>query len=263
MRREQFTRTRTNQPSGFIRKDRSSQIRRIHTVRHDYIYYPNDWVTSTGESYQQGYYDENGVRYSNVAVKDQSMIFTCEYCKTQINAVWKEGEALTCPNCGAPLTIDVVDEPDESYSSEPSMNTQQMPSSSVGRRRGLRPLLLGFLIAFIAMISGLFGGLRQVRQTNDGYTSYNSDSIYVEEIGRTCYLDGEDYYDDQTQCWFYYNDAVGGWQYWYEGISSNYGDYGWMEYDEAERTWYIEAEQGEWIVLPQKLWKDYLWHIEE
>jgi hypothetical protein len=93
--------------------------------------------------------------------------------------------------------------------------------------------------------------------------SDQEDSIYVEAIGRTCYLDGENYYDPETDCWFYFNEEAGVWQYWYEGISSNYGDYGWMEYDEIEDQWYIEQSYGNWVELPDHYLDeyDYLWHM--
>ena len=51
------------------------------------------------------------------------------------------------------------------------------------------------------------------------------------------------------------------WQYWYEGISSDYGDYGWMEHDDD--GWYIEKDHGEWIKLPDKYGTDGLWYIED
>lgn len=90
-------------------------------------------------------------------------------------------------------------------------------------------------------------------------------SVYVEEIGRTCYLDGEDWYDSQTKCWFYYNDTISPyqWQYWYEGISSDYGDYGWMEYDMSEGAWYIETDDGNWVHLPGSYDTKNLWHMSD
>ena len=51
------------------------------------------------------------------------------------------------------------------------------------------------------------------------------------------------------------------WQYWVEGISDDYGDYGWMEYDDAEQQWYIESEDG-WDVLPADYDAAALWHFE-
>ena len=90
-------------------------------------------------------------------------------------------------------------------------------------------------------------------------------TIYVDAIGRECsWHSSGNYYDKTTDCYFWLNTDVEPpiWQYWYEGISSAYGDYGWMEYDFAEDKWYIEASAGNWIVLPEgKYDKDRLWHM--
>ena len=90
-------------------------------------------------------------------------------------------------------------------------------------------------------------------------------TVYVEEIGRTCILDGEDYYDSETECWFYYNEELSPaqWQYWYEGISNNYGDYGWMEFDDNNELWYIETSRNNWEVLDYNSYNtSKLWHFE-
>ena len=51
------------------------------------------------------------------------------------------------------------------------------------------------------------------------------------------------------------------WQYWYTGISDQFGDYGVMEYDTEEGRWYIQTENG-WEELPSEYVTDYLWYIE-
>jgi hypothetical protein len=74
---------------------------------------------------------------------------------------------------------------------------------------------------------------------------------------------GEDsYYDKESDCWLWYNTDVSPnlWQYWYEGISSDYGDYGWMEYEPD--GWYIEASGENWIKLPEQYLSERLWHME-
>lgn len=90
-------------------------------------------------------------------------------------------------------------------------------------------------------------------------------SFYVEALGRSCkwYDEYDSYYDKETDCYFVYNEDYDTWQYWYEGISSDFGDYGWMEYDVEEAMWYIEASNGNWIALPNEYGADKLWHIEE
>ena len=93
------------------------------------------------------------------------------------------------------------------------------------------------------------------------------DEYYVEEIGRSCEWDDEteSYYDPVTGCYFWYNNEYepASWQYWYEDISSDYPDSGWMEYDKMQKCWYIEADYDEWIVLPDKYDTSYLWHINQ
>ncbi len=92
------------------------------------------------------------------------------------------------------------------------------------------------------------------------------DSYYVAALGRSCDWDKahDCYYDPQTDCYFWYNTTTKThtWQYWYEGISSDYGDYGWMEYDTSKKTWFIEVSNGNWTELPERYDTSRLWHIE-
>ena len=50
------------------------------------------------------------------------------------------------------------------------------------------------------------------------------------------------------------------WQYWYEGISSDFDESGWMEHDAD--GWYIEAYKGDWIALPTQYDTSGLWYID-
>ena len=49
------------------------------------------------------------------------------------------------------------------------------------------------------------------------------------------------------------------WQYWYEPISGDFGDYGWMEYEDG--IWYIETDAGQWDPVPEEYDLTCLWHI--
>lgn len=93
------------------------------------------------------------------------------------------------------------------------------------------------------------------------------DRIYVPEIGRECVYDAgsENYYDKVTDCYFWLNNTLNTpvWQYWYEGISSDYGDYGWMEYDYSKNAWFIETRKGKWEELPSYYNTDKLWHMDK
>ena len=108
----------------------------------------------------------------------------------------------------------------------------------------------------------LFGSVLYLVQHEDG--SYGLLNDAVRDCDKTLIwdTDSESYYDSSTECWIWYNTNVTPniWQYWYEGISSEY-DEGWMEYDTGEQCWYIEATQGNWIKVPAKYNTDNLWHI--
>ena len=112
--------------------------------------------------------------------------------------------------------------------------------------------------------------MEQMQKKSDAQKAYEEtavqDSYYVKSIGRYCDWDDEMecYYDPETDCYFWYNDTTKThtWQYWYEDISSDYGDYGWMEFDSTEKQWYIEVSDEEWIELPSEYDRSNLWHVE-
>lgn len=96
--------------------------------------------------------------------------------------------------------------------------------------------------------------------SSNSTTIIENEKVYVEEINRYCYLDDGDYYDEQTKCWFYYNNYVTPpvVHYWYEDFSSQYGDYGWLEYDEETNEWYVETSYGIWELVENP--PNYFWH---
>ncbi|MBQ0058476.1 MAG: hypothetical protein KBS83_00735 [Lachnospiraceae bacterium] len=120
------------------------------------------------------------------------------------------------------------------------------------------------LVVVCALLQSFVTDIRDDNWDNSGYTS-GDNSIYVEPLGRSCdwYDEYDSYYDPETDCYFAYNYDSDTWQYWYEGISSDFGDYGWMEYDENEKQWYIETSNGHWEVLPAKYDTAKLWHISD
>lgn len=71
----------------------------------------------------------------------------------------------------------------------------------------------------------------------------------------------DSYYDQDSDCWLWYNTDLypAVWQYWYEGISSDFGDYGWMEHEDS--GWYIQTGENEWIPLPGGYDSSRLWFI--
>ena len=110
------------------------------------------------------------------------------------------------------------------------------------------------------------GSLSQVQQTvylekqSDGSYHVVTDPVRADRMLRYD-QSAESYYDETSDCWLWYNTDVSPavWQYWYEGISSDYGDYGWMEHD--EEGWWIEAGEENWISLPSLYDTSSLWYI--
>lgn len=263
-------RTRTSQPYGW-NKASYGTVSHYHCATHDYEYYPQGWTASDGRYFEEGYYDENGRHYNNMLMVGGTTMLKCAYCGNRMVYRWKEGDLPVCDGCGAQFQIDITDKEEASRSIGGS-------GSSNGLLKGFSKIPLGAKIALAVMLISIalpvflmaFGMIIAITgRLNTSETKYETasvqNSIYVEEIGRTCYLDGEDWYDSRTECWFYYNDTVSPyqWQYWYEGISSDYGDYGWMEYDMDEDAWYIETEEGNWVHLPESYDTSNLWHMTD
>ena len=193
---------------------------------------------------------------------------------------------LTCPNCTAPLTI--RSELDR-YTSDDASTSSYSYSDPEPRKKKKRiwPWVLAVLF-FLGLIgekyeekpaytpqqnSGVqqievignspadFGSeIRLVKTDGNGYAYSSSDRADKTLVWDS---DADSYYDGSSECWLWYNTDVTPslWQYWYEGISSDYGDFGWMEHD--SEGWYIEASEGNWIDLPGRYDTSDLWWIEE
>ncbi len=263
-------RMRTSQPYGWNHALHGA-IGHFYGAAHDYDYYPQDWTASDGRFFKEGYYDENGQHYDNMIMIGSQTMLKCEYCGSRVVYEWKEGDLPACDKCGAPFRVDITDRAKTALSG----NAPQSDSGIKGvisRIPLLGKIVIGMFIGSLVLhvfmtVAAL--AFTFVSRNSFGSTRHETvsqkNSVYVEEIGRTCHLDGEDWYDSQTECWFYYNDSVPPyqWQYWYEGISSDYGDYGWMEYDMGEETWYIETDKGNWERLPAGYDTSRLWHMTD
>ena len=256
-------RERRHQPVGYM-SGGGRTVSRYHMQSHDYDYYPVSWTAPDGRRFEKGYYDEEGNYYRNVFVPGTTLLLSCTYCGNQMLYSCKEGELPCCSNCGAQFQIDIMDRQPEA---------REDSAASVRRSAKIAVVLL---IIFMAMTFGscalfvmvgtaitIFGDSPSRTVTTE--TASRKNSVYVEEIGRTCYLDGEDWYDSETKCWFWFNDEETPyqWQYWYEDISSDYWDYGWMEYSSDEDTWYVEVQDGQWVVLPEIYDTSSLWHFTD
>ncbi len=236
------------------------------------MYYSKDWTdSSTGKYFEKGFYDETGKHYKNVTIKDarnKKILFRCEYCGTEVKAEWESGEKPSCPNCSAQLQEVATD---ELAVTSPFDQFDYTPDPGAYDSMGSFGWLVKMLFVVVAVIIGLVG-LNSASDDFDNPRSnvvYNTNpvsinTIYVPELGHSCmwWSTYESYYDQTTDCYFYYNKDIDypDWQYWYEGISSDYGDYGWMEYELETDTWFIETDNGVWIELPEKYNKDNLWH---
>ena len=260
-------RTRTSQPYGWNNAAHGA-IKHFFCAAHDYDYYPEDWTASDGRSFEEGYYDENGRHYDNMVMIGGTTMLKCSYCGNRMVYQWSEGTVPVCDKCGAQFQIDITDKEEKINGSRNNDGFKEVMSKTplIGKIAIIVFVMCLFLPFFV--IGGVLFMKLIPGGTQDG-TRYRAESVknsvYVEEIGRTCYLDGEDWYDSQTKCWFYYNDTVSPdqWQYWYEGISSDYGDYGWMEYDMGEGAWYIETDDGNWVHLPARYDTTNLWHMND
>ncbi len=257
-------RTRINQPVGWT--DSKKSIRHYRLKNHDYDYYPLSWNTPDGKHYEEGYYDENGQYYRNLFVPGSNMMLVCAYCGNHMMYTCKDGELPECPGCGAQFIMDATDNIQDVENDRGRNYTQ---------RRIFKWIAVIIIFLFARRILGsvaqqivdsrLAGRGYQLYETDQKAVSAIKDSVYVEEIGRTCYLDDGDWYDSTTQCWFWFNTDTPPyqWQYWYEGISSDYGDYGWMEFDMDSQQWYIEVDDGDWELLPDTYDRSYLWHFTD
>ncbi|MBO4458373.1 MAG: hypothetical protein J5802_11695 [Butyrivibrio sp.] len=143
---------------------------------------------------------------------------------------------------------------------------------------GLKLYLLFFVIIAVILIGSLgdipdipFFSEKQITQE-----STKSSGLRLKNVGNNRYVctkssspdktlvwDGENYHDTELDFYVWYNDKVKQYQYWYEPISGDYGDYGWMEYDSVDGHWYIEEKRGKWIIVPDKYDVSMLYHIED
>lgn len=68
------------------------------------------------------------------------------------------------------------------------------------------------------------------------------------------------YYDDRSDGYVWYDVKRKNWKYWFNGISTDYKDYGWMVYQ--PNGWRIQRDDVDWIKLPEKYDRSRLWYIE-
>ena len=276
------------------------QPRYYYGRQHDYIYYPIAWVdTATGTRYEKGYYDESGNRYEDVSFQKngnyENVLCHCPYCEqdTLINLSAKdvESRSLQCPNCGGAMEIrSALDDTVQTASNAEDQRTYaDQPAQTRKRGFGIGSIFtILFILVFVGRLFGSIGShtnssqsqepIQIVSGQNDSADYNRRSTLYLVRTGDNSYrvTDSggsadktmkwdsyqESFYDPETETWIWYNTELEEpvWQYWVEGISSDYGDYGWMEHDWD--GWWIEAGYGDWIELPAKYDASRLWYID-
>jgi len=234
----------------------------LETPKEDYNYYPGLKLL-------------DGTNGTNKIV-DSEMLFVCEYCNTEIKAAWNEGQKPLCPNCNAQMTEGcfvedelVRNDFDKYYSSDATKRYRKL-LKIFETTKTITLIVVMFMVIAVAtaVYQSHITNRNQTISSSNTENNQDKDSLYIEALGRTCYWvnEYESYYDPVTDCYFWYNNKIDhpDWQYWYEGISSKYDGYGWMEYDYIEEQWYIETSNGKWEKLSENIAKSNtirLWHM--
>jgi hypothetical protein len=216
-------------------------------------------------------------------------MYLCRFCGGKVNAKLA-GSGMTCPNCGGNLQeSDAVTEtvrsapvqsapqyssPDTSinaYPNRPSLGEKL--KSCLGTLFGLAVVcgIAGVVIFFVTRADArrdeqyYYDNQYGYEDDFGGYQAEHHEPMYVAPLGREVSWDDdyESYYDRQTDCYFFQNLDVDPpvWQYWFEGISSDYGDYGWLEWDAKEQCWYVQTGENRWEQLPADKGAG-LWHFD-
>ena len=263
-------RRRVNQPLGY---DPSSVLMRTilyQGLLHDYEYYPEDFTGSDGRTYKRGYYDENGTYYQNVGIDKQEVELECPYCGTRNKIVWKEGVLPSCPNCGGTYQV----QEDKINGAAVDEFNQAAGRTPVGKtEKSFFEKAFGFLVPAVMVVIAIaffytfFQGGNGGGSSGSSYTETVQESLYVPEIDRTCEWDSEKrwWYDENSECYFYFDTEVDPpqWKYWFEGVSSDFGDFGWLEYDDDQEQWFVQTARNAWERLPDNYDTEKLWHMDD
>ena len=222
-----------------------------------------------------------------VVQQPAAMLYDCPFCCSRVTGKPSDDglHPLTCPNCGGilqesnavPVQPQPVQSTPASYSSTAPTSSYSSNPSAGYKAKSCLGTLFGVLVIcgiITAMLWIVLGGCNR----NDNYGGYHQepngyheqaeqhDAIYVSALGRDVPWDSEydSYYDRETDCYFFLNSEMDPpvWQYWYEGVSSDYGDYGWMEWDAKEKSWYIQTGKDKWSPLPEDKIRSYFWHFD-
>ena len=253
-------------------------------------FYEKGYYDENGRHYDSVAFQTGG-RYQNVSCH-------CPYCDgstvLDLNNSPGTTQKLECPNCGAPMEIqseldEIAWQPNENthvYNAEESLNNAFGQPKKGSRALPIVVFLIAATICSRAVKNGFQAGqqptvqnvpVQQLSVVEQNSDPVPGDALYLEKQADGSYhrvtdvlradrvlyydTDADSFYDESADCWVWYNTDVSPavWQYWVEGISSDFGDFGWMEHD-AE-GWWIEASAGNWIKLPPGYRTDGLWYI--
>ena len=189
-----------------------------------------------------------------------SYVYHCPYCggEARISA---ESTTAKCPNCNAVLNSSDIIQTDYERTS-PAPNTKRKSGT------GCIIVLVAFVLILIFAVPymNLEERLSNYNTIEYSENQNNKHTVYVSALERDVPWSDEyeSYYDKQTDCYFFKNKDVDPpiWQYWFEGISSNFGYYGWLEYDYKEQCWYVQVSDDEWEKL-SGYDTSQLWHFNE
>ena len=221
--------------------------------------------------------------------------YNCSFCGGKVEGIPSGNglQSLVCPNCGgtlsesdaiitpAPQVVQTQPPPPPRVTPQPSYRPTRTyrpgchPLRSIGNFFSVLLKLIVFLVVLF-VVCGIAFYINDKFSSNDNghddyyYEEYDDrperhDPIYVPALGRDVAWDTEyeTYYDRQTDCYFFLNMDMDPpiWQYWFEGISSDYGDYGWLEWDAKEMRWYVQTGSNSWQPLPENKGAG-LWHFD-
>lgn len=262
--------------------------------RVQYDYYPKDCESKSGVTFKQGYYDaDTGKHFDNIVMPGVENYVTCPHCKKSFLHKWgstdKADSKVICPYCEKDVVV--ANCTNLEYVSDKKVLTKEGQKADRKKKaeRWWNNSILSdiepahvFLVIITLMVIGIIA-VPLVKCTSEykkeqqaiqvgSYSTLSevsapgatANAYFVPDLNRNVSYDAAEgnYYDEQTQCWFWFNNRVtpAQWQYWYEGVSNAYGDYGWMEYDTGENTWYVEVSAGNW--QPIELKGDRYWHFQ-
>ena len=205
----------------------------------------------------------SGTSYSS---RPTETYIDCEYCGCT-NVIKSDGDR-SCKHCGASLNDAIV---------KNSIDTSSPAGNAVAHSvlTTLKILVLGVLL--VVVFGFIFGTVSKMHDNNvfdlnttNNYETYDTPSskhqpVYVSVLERSVPWNDEyeTYYDENTDCYFFKNYDLEPpiWQYWFEGISTPYDEYGWMEYDFDENCWYIQTNAETWEKYTGPA--NNLWHMNE